>query len=77
MLIAVNYHYIRESFEAPYPAIFGKTPAELRSQLEQLGKAGSFVSADQECGFAYAFTMERAGNPSLTSPLKSSCVGTI
>jgi len=47
MLIAANFHYIRDSFAAPYPSIFGVTPAEFRSQLEALGQAGEFVGAAQ------------------------------
>jgi len=46
MLLAVNFHYIRENFEAAFPAIFGKTPSQFRSQLEQLTKLGTFVSAN-------------------------------
>lgn len=49
MLIAVNYHYIRPSFDNPYPSIFGMTPTELQSQLKTLGKVGSFVSGRQVC----------------------------
>jgi peptidoglycan/xylan/chitin deacetylase (PgdA/CDA1 family) len=45
MLLAVNFHYIRENFDAPYPAIFGITPSQFRSQLELLAKLGTFVSA--------------------------------
>lgn len=45
MLLAVNFHYIREQFDAPYPAIFGKTPKEFRMQLETLSKLGRFVSS--------------------------------
>lgn len=44
MLIAANFHYIRDSFDAPYPSIFGVTPEEFARQLEQLGTAGTFVS---------------------------------
>lgn len=45
MLIAVNYHYIRTSFDQPYPSIFGVTPEQFRAQLETLGRAGEFVGA--------------------------------
>ena len=45
MLLAVNFHYIREQFDAPYPAIFGKTPIQFRRQLETLSKLGKFVSS--------------------------------
>ena len=47
MLIAVNYHYVRPSFDHPYPSIYGVTPSQLKSQLETLGGAGVFVSAQQ------------------------------
>jgi len=47
MLLSVNYHYIRESFEAPFPAIFGKTPEQFEAQIEELAQHGSFISADQ------------------------------
>lgn len=47
MLLSVNYHYIRESFEAPYPAIFGKSPDQFEKQILELSKYGSFISADQ------------------------------
>jgi peptidoglycan/xylan/chitin deacetylase (PgdA/CDA1 family) len=46
MLIAVNYHYIRPSFDSPHPAIFGVTPAEFESQLQLFGSIGAFASAD-------------------------------
>lgn len=44
MLIVSNYHYIREDFKAEYPSIFGLTPKQFRLQLEELSKAGSFIS---------------------------------
>ena len=47
MLIAVNYHYIRESFDNPYPGIHGMTPAQFEAQLKVLGSAAVFVSAEQ------------------------------
>jgi peptidoglycan/xylan/chitin deacetylase (PgdA/CDA1 family) len=47
MLIAANYHYIRPSFTAPYPSIFGVTPAQFETQLKTLGQLGEFVSAAQ------------------------------
>lgn len=47
MLIAVNYHYIRASFDARNPSIFGVTPAEFERQLNILGNAATFVSAQQ------------------------------
>ena len=47
MLIAVNFHYIRASFDARNPSIHGVTPAEFEQQLKVLGKAARFVSAEQ------------------------------
>ena len=45
MLIAVNYHYIRERFNEPYPSIFGVTPIEFAEQLDVLGTEATFVGA--------------------------------
>ncbi len=45
-LIVVNFHYIRESFTAPYPSIFGRTPSEFRKQLELLSTLGKFISQE-------------------------------
>ncbi|MEO8558324.1 MAG: polysaccharide deacetylase family protein [Rhodospirillales bacterium] len=47
MLIAANFHYVRPSFAAPFPSIFGVTPDDFRRQLEALGRAGEFVGAAQ------------------------------
>jgi len=44
MLIVSNYHYIREDFSAKHPSIFGLTPKQFRLQMEELSKAGSFIS---------------------------------
>lgn len=44
MLLAVNFHYIRHSFEAPYPSIFGCTPQGFRNALEKLSLEGTFIS---------------------------------
>ncbi len=44
MLIVSNYHYIREDFTAKHPSIFGLTPMQFRLQIEELSKAGSFIS---------------------------------
>ncbi len=44
MLIVSNYHYIREDFTAKHPSIFGLTPKQFRLQMEELSKAGSFIS---------------------------------
>ena len=45
MLISVNYHYIRERFDTPYPSIFGVTPEQFSSQLDLLGRDAVFLSA--------------------------------
>ena len=44
MLVAINHHYVRESFEAPHPAVHGLTPQGLRAHLESLSRLGEFVS---------------------------------
>lgn len=44
MLIVSNYHYIREDFTAKHHSIFGLTPKQFRLQMEELSKAGSFIS---------------------------------
>lgn len=44
MLITGNYHYIRESYDAPFPSIFGVTPASFENQLKQLKDIGKFVN---------------------------------
>jgi peptidoglycan/xylan/chitin deacetylase (PgdA/CDA1 family) len=46
MLICVNYHYIRKSFDAKYPSIFGITPDAFEHQILELSKLGKFISAD-------------------------------
>jgi peptidoglycan/xylan/chitin deacetylase (PgdA/CDA1 family) len=43
MLIVSNYHYIRESFIAKYPSIFGITPDGFRKQLLLLKNQGNFI----------------------------------
>ena len=47
MLIAVNFHYVRSSFDHRFPGIHGITPGQLEDQLSLLSKAGEFVSASQ------------------------------
>jgi peptidoglycan/xylan/chitin deacetylase (PgdA/CDA1 family) len=47
MLIAVNFHYVRSSFDHPYPGIHGISPRQLEDQLSLLSQAGVFVSAGQ------------------------------
>jgi peptidoglycan/xylan/chitin deacetylase (PgdA/CDA1 family) len=46
MLVAVNFHYIREKFDAPYPSIYGVTPQEFSNQLEILGESAQFLGSD-------------------------------
>jgi len=43
MLVIINYHYIRESFNYDYPSIFGLTPNEFEEQLLVLSKFGKFI----------------------------------
>lgn len=47
MLLAVNFHYVRPRFDAPFPGIHGVTPGELRRQLALLGRLGEFVTAHE------------------------------
>lgn len=42
----MTYHYVRPSFDLPFPAIFGLTPEALREQLENLSQCGQFMSQD-------------------------------
>jgi peptidoglycan/xylan/chitin deacetylase (PgdA/CDA1 family) len=44
MLTVSNYHYIRESFIAPYPSIFGLTPDDFKKQLVLLKNQGDFIA---------------------------------
>lgn len=44
MLIAVNFHYIREKFNEPYPSIFGVTPRQFSDTLDELGRFLQFLS---------------------------------
>ena len=44
MLIAVNYHYIRESYDAPHRSIVGVTPDSFAAQLDELARVGRFTS---------------------------------
>lgn len=46
MLIAVNYHYIRPSFDTPHPGIHGATVAEFERQLLALSRQAQFVGPD-------------------------------
>lgn len=57
MLIAVNHHYIRPRFAAPYPSIFGVTPDAFAAQLALLAKAAPFV------GLADVVAAVRDGRP--------------
>lgn len=44
MLTVSNYHYIRESYTAKYPSIFGITPKQFYNQLKLLKNEGSFIT---------------------------------
>jgi peptidoglycan/xylan/chitin deacetylase (PgdA/CDA1 family) len=46
MLTVSNYHYIRESFNAQYPSIFGITPETFRKQLLLLKNEGDFINTN-------------------------------
>jgi peptidoglycan/xylan/chitin deacetylase (PgdA/CDA1 family) len=43
-LVAVNFHYVRPTFDDPHPGVHGCTPAAFEAQLRALGRAGAFVS---------------------------------
>lgn len=47
MLAAINYHYIRTSFDYKYPSIFGIKPKKFENQLKALQKVGQFISQTQ------------------------------
>jgi peptidoglycan/xylan/chitin deacetylase (PgdA/CDA1 family) len=44
VLVAVNFHYIRPSFDDPYPGIHGISPEKFASQLKLLAPSGKFIS---------------------------------
>jgi len=46
MLIAINFHYIREKYNEPYPSIFGVTPQQFSGTLDQLGRFANFLSIE-------------------------------
>jgi peptidoglycan/xylan/chitin deacetylase (PgdA/CDA1 family) len=46
MLTISNYHYIRESFSAKHPSIFGVTLDGFKTQLLKLKNTGSFISIE-------------------------------
>ncbi len=46
MLIAVNFHYVRPTFEARFDAIHGLTPVQFERQIATLSRMGTFVDAD-------------------------------
>ncbi len=46
MLTVSNYHYIREDFNAPFPSIFGVTPAAFENQIILLNTIGQFITPD-------------------------------
>lgn len=48
MLLAVNFHYVRPTFnDTPYRGFYGVTPTELKTQLLTLASIGEFVSGEQ------------------------------
>lgn len=47
MLLAVNFHYIRHHFDAPFASIFGCTPQGFKQALEALALEGTFVSCEE------------------------------
>ena len=46
MIAAVNFHYIRDSFESKHPGIYGLTSHEFENQLRELSTVAKFVSAE-------------------------------
>ncbi|MCC7546826.1 MAG: polysaccharide deacetylase family protein [Burkholderiales bacterium] len=46
MLTAINFHYVRPEYSAPYPGIHGVTPREFENQLDQLSRVFTYVSGD-------------------------------
>lgn len=46
MLIAINFHYIRDNYNEPYPSIFGITPQQFSDRLDQIGKFAEFLSIE-------------------------------
>jgi peptidoglycan/xylan/chitin deacetylase (PgdA/CDA1 family) len=53
MLLAVNFHYVRETGSVAQPGIHAITPVELRRRLEGLSRMGTFVSqADIQAALA-------------------------
>jgi peptidoglycan/xylan/chitin deacetylase (PgdA/CDA1 family) len=46
MLTVSNYHYIREDFNAPFPSIFGVTPAAFENQIVLLKATGQFITPE-------------------------------
>jgi hypothetical protein len=47
MLIAVNYHYIRESYNFEFPGIYGVTTLQFENQLKILSHIGKFVNPNE------------------------------
>lgn len=46
MLICVNFHYVRPSYDSAYPSFFGVTPEQFGARLDLLAGAGEFVGAE-------------------------------
>jgi len=45
MLVVVNYHYIRTSFDYPHDGIHGITPEQFETQLKTLAAAGTYIDS--------------------------------
>ncbi len=47
MLAAINFHYIRPTFDFPYEGVHGITPDIFESQLKTLSNLGEFIGAKE------------------------------
>src|SRR5262245_799072 len=47
MLAAINFHYVRPRFDAPFDGIHGVTPSQLEEEIRRLARVVSFVSGRQ------------------------------
>ena len=52
-ITAINYHYIRKSFEHKYPSIYGVRPKDFENQLIHLKKHGHFIDSLDIIKFYY------------------------
>ena len=46
MILSVNFHYIRDPGDYPYPGVFATSPEELRAQLLEIGSVFEFISIE-------------------------------